>query len=445
MTIQTSDNKFGVAQWIVDPVSGLGTHTTIAAALAAASSGENIFIRPGVYTEDITLKAGVNLTGFTSDSPDLTVNITGKISASYTGSVTLANLTLRTNSDFFLEITGSGALFLDVVNCNLIAADNTGISFTNSNASSIVELYQCFGDVATTGVALFAHSSAGTMQFEWCDIGNSGSSTTASTASAGSLFLNWSQFIFPITTSGTVSFGSNYCSHFTSPINTTSLTLGSSGPQQVTHGNIASGTASDISIGSTAAVINTSLAGSNANQITGAGTCNYTGVYKFGAGAPTINTSSTTTYSTYMGPISFDDGANFLSAYASSTWTPGLEFGGGSTGITYTTQAGNYVRVGNLVHAQCNILLSSKGTDTGAATITGLPFTSSGVSVGTATWGSIDLDVAGGYYYLSANLASASTTLTLQENGDNVAIAALTDADFGNSSSITISIQYMVA
>jgi len=58
----TSDNNYGTAKLIVDATAGSGNYTTIAAALAAASSGQTIFIRPGTYTENLTLVAGVNLT-----------------------------------------------------------------------------------------------------------------------------------------------------------------------------------------------------------------------------------------------------------------------------------------------------------------------------------------------------------------------------------------------
>jgi hypothetical protein len=58
------------------------------------------------------------------------------------------------------------------------------------------------------------------------------------------------------------------------------------------------------------------------------------------------------------------------------TWTPVLQFGGGTSGITYTTQTGIYTQslasYGPLV-TELHIQLSSKGTSTGAATITGLP------------------------------------------------------------------------
>jgi hypothetical protein len=57
------------------------------------------------------------------------------------------------------------------------------------------------------------------------------------------------------------------------------------------------------------------------------------------------------------------------------TFTPGIAFGGGATGITYTTQTGHYTKIGNRVFFDINIVLSAKGSSTGSAAITGLPFT----------------------------------------------------------------------
>lgn len=62
--------------------------------------------------------------------------------------------------------------------------------------------------------------------------------------------------------------------------------------------------------------------------------------------------------------------------YETGTWTPELQFGGASTGITYAIRSGIYTRIGNVVLWQFDIGLSSKGSATGDATIAGLPFTS---------------------------------------------------------------------
>lgn len=66
--------------------------------------------------------------------------------------------------------------------------------------------------------------------------------------------------------------------------------------------------------------------------------------------------------------------------YANTTWTPALKFNA-TTGITYTTQVGLYTRIGNVIFISMNIVLSSKGSSTGFAAFTGLPFSASATNV----------------------------------------------------------------
>ena len=62
-------------------------------------------------------------------------------------------------------------------------------------------------------------------------------------------------------------------------------------------------------------------------------------------------------------------------AQASGTFTPVLQFGGGTTGITYGTQAGVWNKISeSLVQFTLRITLTSKGSDTGTAEIHGMPF-----------------------------------------------------------------------
>jgi hypothetical protein len=67
-------------------------------------------------------------------------------------------------------------------------------------------------------------------------------------------------------------------------------------------------------------------------------------------------------------------GANTLDDYEEGTWTPAVTFGGGATGVTYSDQSGAYTKIGRCVTYRFNINLSSKGSSTGSAEITGLPF-----------------------------------------------------------------------
>ncbi|MGB7958174.1 MAG: hypothetical protein WCF77_05060 [Minisyncoccia bacterium] len=57
------------------------------------------------------------------------------------------------------------------------------------------------------------------------------------------------------------------------------------------------------------------------------------------------------------------------------TFTPGLIFSTGSPGTqpTYASQLGEYYTIGNIVFYSLSVVLTSKGTQTGLASFTGLP------------------------------------------------------------------------
>lgn len=59
------------------------------------------------------------------------------------------------------------------------------------------------------------------------------------------------------------------------------------------------------------------------------------------------------------------------------TFTPTVAFGGGSSGIVYSVQTGNYTVIGTQLFFTLVVTLTNNGSSTGAATIGGIPFTPS--------------------------------------------------------------------
>lgn len=296
MIFKTGDNNFGVAKWIVDSVAGQGTHQTIAAALTDASSGETIFIRPGTYTENLTLKAGVDLASFSGEGRTPNVTIIGKLSASFAGRMTISGIRLQTNSDNFLSITGSSATFIALWNCYLNCTNATGISNSSSSSSSRVVTDYCHGDIGTTGISLFSHSGSGSLSFYYSSFSNSGVSTTDSTISGGSFESEYSLFGFGITTSGTVSYSTFHCSFTLSGqgtgINHTALTVGATGNHFSSHDQYFSGSSTAITVNTGPFLIsNAVIASSNTNAISGSGTIDYDGL-AFGSYSQKISTTT---------------------------------------------------------------------------------------------------------------------------------------------------------
>lgn len=143
----------------------------------------------------------------------------------------------------------------------------------------------------------------------------------------------------------------------------------------------------------------------------------------------------------------FDNGVQFgpsgaaLSNYTVGTWTPALLFGGAATGITYSSQVGTIVHLGVMVYATVDITLTSKGSATGAVTITGLPVSEGGPETGPALLSSYAanlVSVTGGLPFCTV---SAQTIALFQPNAG----AALTDANFANTSIIRIAGWYRTA
>lgn len=290
-----STNTFTASTWIVNSDATKGTHTTLAAALTSASSGDLILLQTSV-TENPTLKAGVNITGFPCDSSFNNtgrVKIIGKCTMSTAGTVTLSGIELQTNSDFLLAVTGSAASIVNLNNCYLNCVNNTGISFTTSNAAAVINIYYCVGDLGTTGIGVFSASSTGSLSMCWCQFTNTGSSVTASTSSATAVDIRYSNLPFVFSTSSTGVINLRYNAMGVSASNTTLLTTVGTGGMVIEHCRIASGTASAISVGTgtTVNILYCVITSTNTNAITGAGTLNYYGL-SFDGTSRLINTTT---------------------------------------------------------------------------------------------------------------------------------------------------------
>jgi len=290
---------------IVDQ-SGHGDFTTIGAALAAINVGD-IFIRYGSYTENLTLKPNVHLCSFPGDELLPTVEIIGKLTFSAAGTTVISNIGIVTNSDYLLAVTGSNASIVLLESCFINCLNNTGIDYTCSSSSSQIKMRDCTGDVATTGISLFTSTSAGSISFIASNFTNSGSSTTASTASAGSVNMDDTTFANAFNLSGTNIFFMTNSTIDCSEINTTALTMSSSAtPNYVEHSNLQSGTAPSATINGSGnvimAIVNVNSVNGAGDAITGTGTLT-AGIVTFTSTAHTITTSTVNKLTTYGGTI----------------------------------------------------------------------------------------------------------------------------------------------
>lgn len=425
-----STNNYGPAKFIVDASAANGTHTTIASATAAASSGDIIAIRPGTYTENLTLKSGISYIALEMAQAGATpsVTIVGKmIDNGVAVNVKFKGIGFQTNSDFIVATTAASNVVFNL--CYLNCTNNTGISL--GNGGSNIYLNYCDANLGTTGIHLWS-ITGGVLWISYSELANSGGSVSTGTLSAGSVVMSYTNSTLLMATSSTGVLQLTYCqfASFSSPGNTTWVTTAGTNVNWIQNCILYSGTASAISVGSgtTVECYRTTIQSSNTNAVTGAGT--------FKSDAPSYVGTSRLNNVTTKTFAEFGD---------SGTFTPGFNFGGGTTGLTLSAQVGNYVRVGNLVWFTVYINLSAKGSSTGTANITGLPFASANTAGGSST---VDI------FAVSANAltftgqvnariaGAASTTINLDSWATTGARAVLTDTAFGNTTFIQITGTY---
>jgi len=285
-TRSVSTGNYGPAKFIVDgTTTANGTHSTIAAALAVASSGDTIFIRPGTYTENPTIStSGITLcgmggNGLNYDGTSLGVTITGKISFTHaTGITKFANIQFNSNSDNIFSVTGTAAPSVYVQDSYFYSTTNV-FMLNSSSGGGRYYLYRCNGNLGGTAVAVFNVTGAGTsLIFNDCHWLNGGS-TTASTLNATGTTVS--------IIGGQWQNGLTLQSSSAANFHNTSLTVTGLGAAMITTSSTATFVASNsrfttdgqavasIGAGTVGTMVNCALDSSAANVLTGAGTLKY--------------------------------------------------------------------------------------------------------------------------------------------------------------------------
>lgn len=129
---------------------------------------------------------------------------------------------------------------------------------------------------------------------------------------------------------------------------------------------------------------------------------------------------------------------NTLDDYEEGTFTPTIDFGGGTTGITYSNQQGIYVKIGKVVFIELLFTLSNKGSSTGDVTVNGLPFTSNG-SV-TQAFMAISDNLTGVVTPTAYKTAATTSVLLFLPNS----ATRLNETHFNNNSVVRFAFHYTV-
>lgn len=199
--------------------------------------------------------------------------------------------------------------------------------------------------------------------------------------------------------------------------------INSQDPIQVALGGTGTNilTANGVLLGNGTSAISATTAGTNGQVLIGA----------------TSAAAAFGTLTSSAGSLTYTTGANSLNIdianYASTTFTPVLTFGSASTGIMYSTQYGGYTQIGNMVFISIVIVLTSKGSSSGTALITGLPVTS-GSQVYVFATRQTNITYTG--QFVISVTSGGTTTCDILAQASASGLTALTDSAFTNSSTL---------
>jgi hypothetical protein len=173
----------------------------------------------------------------------------------------------------------------------------------------------------------------------------------------------------------------------------------------------------------------------------------FLGIYTNGSERMRITSDGYVRLTASSGGIQFNGdtaAANALDDYEEGTFTPGLTFSGGSTGMTFFDRAGVYTKIGRQVTCTIYLALTAKGSSTGTASLTGLPFTNGNYNRGSSAAGTIRFDNIT-YSGRVQILIPASSTNILFEQVTTLGVdSALTSSNFNDSTEMSITVSYFV-
>lgn len=166
MAISNPSQQFGNSKFVVDPTLGVGSYQTITAALAASSSGDTIYIRPGTYTENLTANlGGRTLIGATVGTNAFSVQIVGNHSFTQDASTCAfqsVQFTASSGSAWTVGSSGAGNSSLYLEGCKVINSGGIGLTISSAGGTGSVQAFFCNIQGSTIGI----QASNGTLRLE---------------------------------------------------------------------------------------------------------------------------------------------------------------------------------------------------------------------------------------------------------------------------------------
>lgn len=166
---QTSANDYvDPSNFVYVAKNGLDTNNgsaekpylTIQKAINSSSVGTTIYIYPGTYTENLTFKAGINLT-----SPiKFGVYITGNHTIASSGTIVIDNITLNSTTGNTLSVSNGpgGGTNIQLIGSNVYSTNGDAINWANTNSGSKLYIEDGSISVSTSGSTARAFYSTAT-------------------------------------------------------------------------------------------------------------------------------------------------------------------------------------------------------------------------------------------------------------------------------------------
>lgn len=389
MAILNATNKFGAYNYVVDPIAGKGSHTTISAALtdaqAAITAGSgpiNIFIHPATYVENFTAVPNVNLISANGNISGNTI-IQGTVTITAAGSYNFYGIVFETNGANIANCSGTAVINATFDSCRFNCGN--AILLNNTNANANIFFRRSTGNLTSSSASAgYISSSGGIIYLMDCQFyNNSLNSTGGFFITGGLLKVINCEFYVRIVTSGTGSVNMAYTVIDTSAVNVTCLSIGGSVISTCTDTRYNTGTVSAIvlAVGTQLTLTKSVVGGTNANPIsqTGAATIRFDDV-TIGNTTGSINVSTRIYYKVpylSVGLITFDAGTTFFD-YAEGTFTPTAASLAGGVANGYSGRSARWTRMGNRIIVTYFIGITSV-TVAGGILYFNLPITSANV------------------------------------------------------------------
>ncbi|GAG27416.1 unnamed protein product, partial [marine sediment metagenome] len=123
--------------YVVDAVAGQTEYQTVQAAVDAANAagGGTVYVRPGIYVEDLTLYDAVDIIAAVATPAGFETTITGVHTPPAAGAVSLRNLSLTSITDI-LNSAVAGTTTIVIIDCITDCA--TGYTFNLANWTGLI-------------------------------------------------------------------------------------------------------------------------------------------------------------------------------------------------------------------------------------------------------------------------------------------------------------------